>query len=79
MSINVMSLHANDLLGLYIKFSLFIRILVFNFIRNLGVEMKFKSLLSKALLLTAAAFSLTGCGDDAKKEMHHLLTLAFLR
>lgn len=29
--------------------------------------MKFKSLLSKALLLTAVAFSLTGCGDDAKK------------
>ncbi len=29
--------------------------------------MKFKSLLSQALLLTAVAFSLTGCGDDAKK------------
>ncbi len=68
MSINVMSLYANDLLGLYIKFSLFIRILVFNFIRNLGVEMKFKSLLSKALLLTAVAFCSTGCGDDAKKR-----------
>lgn len=29
--------------------------------------MKFKSLLSKTLLLTAVAFSLTGCGDGAKK------------
>lgn len=29
--------------------------------------MKFKSLLSQALLITAVAFSLTGCGDDAKK------------
>ena len=29
--------------------------------------MKFKSLLSKSLLLTAVAFSLTGCGDDGKK------------
>lgn len=29
--------------------------------------MKFKSLLSKALLLTAVAFSLTGCGDGAEK------------